>query len=133
MTVQEIRIGNFLNLIDTRGEIYLPFGPVKVYRFNHESICFCDISDEFHKVNRFTEAMVFEFEPIPITEKWLLRFGFKKIDKYTWKRGSWFIYNRKRGFVTGSKNREVKLDHVHVLQNWWYFNNNLKELEIKEL
>jgi hypothetical protein len=65
--------------------------------------------------------------PIPLTEEWLLKFGFKKLDKYTFTLNSWFIYRRKRGFVTGSKRREIKLNSIHELQNWW-FANTKKEL-----
>lgn len=68
--------------------------------------------------------------PIPLTEEWLVKFLWRKIDKYTFSKDGWFIYNRKRGFVTGSKNREVKLVSVHDLQNWYYYNNNKKELHL---
>jgi len=71
------------------------------------------------------------YQSITLTVEWLLKFGFKQIDKYTFVKGKHFIYHRKRGFVTGSTKREVKLNFVHILQNWWYFNNNLEEL-IKE-
>ena len=70
-----------------------------------------------------------EIEPIPLTEEWLLRFGFKQLDKYTWLKNGWFVYNRKRGFVTGSKKREIKLSFVHKLQNWYYLTG--EELTIK--
>lgn len=70
-----------------------------------------------------------KLKPIPLTEEWLLKFNWKRLDKYTYSLGKWFIYKRKRGFVTGSKNREVTLDYVHELQNWWFVNNKF-DLEI---
>lgn len=63
-------------------------------------------------------------DPIILTEDWLIRFGWKKIDRYTFNLKGWFIYSRKRGLVTGSKKRELKLNHVHQFQNWWFGNNN---------
>jgi hypothetical protein len=77
-----------------------------------------------------TTVTIDEIEPIPLTGEILEKFGFKKLDKYTFNKGGWFVYNRKRGFVTGSKNRELKLDSVHELQNWW-FTNNKEDLKIK--
>jgi len=70
-------------------------------------------------------------KPIPLTEEWLLKCGFRKLDKYTFVKNKWFVYKRKRGFVTASKKREVKLDYVHLLQNWYYFNTNGEELELQ--
>lgn len=69
--------------------------------------------------------------PIPLTEEILLKCGFRKLDKYTFVKNKWFVYKRKRGFVTASKQREVKFDYVHLLQNWYYFNTNGEELEIQ--
>ena len=69
-------------------------------------------------------------EPIPLTEEWLLKFGWKRLDKYTFVKGKWFIYKRKKWFFTGSKKRGRELNHVHTLQNWWNGNTG-QELKIK--
>jgi len=69
---------------------------------------------------------------IPLTEEWLLKFGFKQLDKYTFCLKNLFIYKRKRGFVTGSKKREIKIDYVHKLQNWWFVNIE-EELEYQKI
>jgi hypothetical protein len=72
-----------------------------------------------------------DIEPIPLTEEILLKCGFKQLDKYTFTLNGLFVYNRKRGFVTGSKNKEIKLDSLHDLQNWYYYSSNKIELKIE--
>lgn len=76
-----------------------------------------------------------ELKPIPLTEEWLLKFGFKKGDEWTitiddsqecfeWFYGD-FFYTGGEGVKFG---REIKT--VHQLQNF-YFALTGKELEIK--
>ena len=103
MTVQDLRIGNY---VYDRGTI-VALRPSQLVNIIEGK---------------------YSYEAITLTIEWLLRFGFKQIDKYTFVKGKQFIYHRKRGFVTGSRKREINLDFVHILQNWWYFNNNLTEI-----
>jgi hypothetical protein len=68
-----------------------------------------------------------KYNPIELTEEWLIKFGFRRIDKYTFVINGIFIHMRKRGFVY-SKNLIVKT--VHQLQNlYWCLTG--KELIIK--
>ena len=107
MEVRELRVGNYY-IWKSEGKDYL-------YQVEKR-----DFGSDNYK----------NFYSVSLTEEWLLDFGFKNIDKYTFKKGNWFIYKRKRGFVTGSKQRELKLEYVHLVQNWW-FGNNQSELELK--
>lgn len=106
MNAQELRIGNWVRT---------GVGEEIIYElYTHK----CAVGLETASTVRYSEI-----KPIHLTEKWLLKFGFKKIDKYTFVRSGWFVYKRKRGFVSGSKKREIHLDFVHVFQNWWFGNN----------
>ena len=80
------------------------------------------------------DIVVFEddvFTPIPLTEEWLLRFGFKKaplVDKYL---KGYFTYDSKLKYFTyftdiedgGYENiiiQKEKLKYVHQLQNLYF-------------
>lgn len=115
MDAKELRILNFLDFSGTAIAINAGF--------------ICDFDYSQRNPERQDAVDFDNVKPIPLDEEWLLRFGWKKIDKYTFNLKGWFIYNRKRGLVTGSKNREIKLESVHQFQNWWFGNNNY-DLEI---
>ncbi len=76
----------------------------------------------------FYEGRMEDIEPIPLTEKWLLDFGFKKFGKDTFYLGKVKIHHRKRGFVIAK--RYADINYVHQLQNL-YFALTKKELTIK--
>jgi hypothetical protein len=68
-------------------------------------------------------------EPIPLTEEWLLKFGFCKFKNYNdFSKGGIIIHGRKRGFVLRKSVPDIK--YVHQLQNL-YFALTGEELEIK--
>jgi len=71
-----------------------------------------------------------KYKPIPLTEEWLLKFGFKKWNSkgITYSKGVLIIHLRKRGFVINKRFVEPK--HVHQLQNLYYALTG-KELSIK--
>ena len=66
-------------------------------------------------------------KPIPITEEWLIKFGFKKLGKDTFYLGAIKIHKRNRGFVIAK--RYVDILYIHQLQNL-YFALTGKELTI---
>jgi hypothetical protein len=67
-------------------------------------------------------------EPIPLTEEWLVKFGFKPLVK-DWQIKGLIIHARKRGFVVN--NRIPILKTVHQLQNL-YFALTGEELTLKQ-
>ena len=67
--------------------------------------------------------------PIPLTEEWLLRFGFKKGVKYWSYNG--FDVDFKEWFGFNKMVAKSPLKHVHQLQNL-YFSITGEELTIKE-
>ncbi len=68
-------------------------------------------------------------DPIKLTEKWLIDFGFKKIQK-DWYLNHFFIHTRKRGFVWRASTPNIK--YVHQLQNL-YFAVKGKHLVLNEI
>ena len=129
LSAKDLRIGNYINGIYSDYE-----------NDDLEDRCRVLALDETgelleHKIwaesQKSNTEYFFGFKPIPLTEEWLIKFNWKRLDKYTFTLNGWFIYKRKRGFVTGSKKRETLLLYVHNLQNWWY-GNNMYELEIKQ-
>lgn len=61
-----------------------------------------------------------DYRPIPITEEWLLKFGFEKDNDY----GFWTSPNPKfivdENFVLCDIDITVAVKHVHQLQNLYY-------------
>jgi hypothetical protein len=68
------------------------------------------------------------FEPIPLTEEWLLKFEFKRFSKDFSKKGI-IIHTRKRGYVLRKSVPDIL--YVHQLQNL-YFALTGQELEFKQ-
>lgn len=109
MKVSELRIGN-----------WLIYSPDETWSEVIEVL-----ESDFHY------SVYKDFEPIPLTEEWLKRFGFEK-DATDW----WYIgesiglkrYNDET-FKAYVPNVDVK--HVHQLQNL-YFALTGEELELKE-
>ena len=57
------------------------------------------------------------FNPIPLTEEWLLKFGFKPFVK-DWSLHGVVIHTRKRGFVL--RKSVPIIQYVHQLQNLYF-------------
>lgn len=79
------------------------------------------------------------FEPIPLTEEWLLKFGFDKVlprnDKIYYRLNDYFVIEDSRVFLLGDDAFEIlklrqEIKYVHQLQNL-YFALTGEELTIK--
>lgn len=74
-----------------------------------------------------------DYEPIPLTEEWLLKFGFIKVME----KGNYITYSNKTKRIGMYKNycimrgHGVTFNYVHQLQNL-YFALTRTELEIKQ-
>lgn len=119
MKASELRLPNLI--IDRHKEVV----EVRLTRILH------DYYDE--------EYMNDHFSPIPLTEEWLLKFGFRKIDayncyilngllRYNVDNNKWFIETPDGPFE--SYWVEVPLTYVHQLQNL-YFALTGEELTVK--
>jgi hypothetical protein len=108
MTSKDLRIGNWVKWGD--GIIQFELG-----MFNREDIIYA--------------------EPIPLTEEWLLRMGFEKLNQHYWSLNGFnyqMIFSNNSLDVHKRKYLIKNVKHVHSLQNL-YFALTGQELEIKEI
>jgi hypothetical protein len=145
MKLQDLRIGNYLTIDGvlvrvrsvysfTNGSFKNNEGTVEAYRY--------DSIFEPKKIS----AGINRFEPILLTEDWLVKFGFKKEMDGSWVLNNLAIFLDKRfkenvflmiieGGVFGgelwNKLQNIKLKHVHQLQNLYFALTN-QELTIKK-
>ena len=136
MKANELRIGNKIIGVYSDGE-----------NDELEDICTVLALDETGEINGHkiwvessnSNAEIFsEFKPIPLTEEWLIRFGFDNLGKFGWGIGDFHIENTKnlRGkykykycFRTISR-KIIRVTTVHQLQNMFYILTG-KELRTK--
>lgn len=96
------------------------------------------------------DTFAHEYEPIPLTEEWLLKFGVEKINETKWKIteaitlsypydfNRWDVLEPLRNMNTGEWINNVNtgsgiriISYVHQLQNLWFALHG-QELEVKE-
>jgi len=139
MKVRELRIGNLVKCtLDAASEInetcHIEDRPSLINN-EHFEILKVDVSGDLEILIGIEpiEVELKEIDPIPLTEEWLIKFGFKNWgDKYTWStkaRGGVIVHKRKRGWVV-RKNMPI-IEYVHQLQNI-YFALTGKELKTNE-
>jgi hypothetical protein len=58
-------------------------------------------------------------KPIPLTEEWLLKFGFKKENNFTWGNLKMELKQKEDGFSIWL-GADLYLEHVHQLQNLYF-------------
>ena len=116
----ELRVGNLVTINETA----LHFDGAG----KDETFCISEIKEEVVKFKGFhTSELYSGIEPIPLTEEWLLKFGFKPFCN-DWSKKALIIHTRKRGFVIKRSIPIIK--SVHQLQNL-YFALTGTELTIK--
>ncbi len=127
MKANELRIGNFVST-----------------RFENKSFVVTGIRNQHTKDGDFEliflsngkSFLPVHIEPIPLTEEWLLKFGFKqkKLDSYfdttKWSDGKNIITVNTDLFVTMESTFHKRAEYVHTLQNL-YFALTGEELTIK--
>jgi hypothetical protein len=135
MKAAELRIGNLVDVINRHHAVHMPYGFVKKIGEIH-----------FFKVRLYEHDKPFAIQPltemhdiadlslIPLTEQWLLKFGFQTDNiTYSIDGGILTIANTKEGFrhlLFGSfTDKGVHLKSVHQLQNL-YFALTGKELQV---
>ena len=125
MTARELRIGNYIDRNGLMEVRVISQSGVKIY--DH--------------VNNIFPPTFFDFDenikPIPLTEEWLLKFGFKK-DGTNYQKGWFYLHgNNRTGTIDfllnepySNKYNATVLQFVHQLQNL-YFALTGNELTIK--
>jgi len=123
MKAEELRIGNVIST---------PYGVGNVYGINHECV----------QITILDDKTVFDFDleeckPIPLTEEWLLKFGFVNRYSNVWmkednERENVFEFDDNNLYFTAEEgvNYSVAINNIHQLQNF-YFALTDTELTIK--
>lgn len=69
----------------------------------------------------FEKIVIPFYEPIPLNEEWLLKFGFEKKDCRFWQSGYFVLHQDLDGnLVYKSRSLEIDVKHVHQLQNLYF-------------
>ena len=109
MKAEELRIGNFIIVSNPSSPIYLSKKPtVEICNYHH-------ISD----ICKGDEDWV--YEPVPLTEQWLIDFGFVKCsvsDAYNSHHLT--IYKEDGSFWSDVITFGLEIKHVHQLQNLFF-------------
>ena len=125
MEVKELRIGNYVH--HNKGWSY---------RCGGRDFDFIWNESDWHALGECTLDLS-NIKPIPLTEEWLVKFGFDYVKEVMGYADSLhLICNHKEGFCfipfcTNDKDCHIILKHVHQLQNL-YFALTGEELKIKQ-
>jgi len=99
MKANELRIGNWIDYKNT--------------------VCQYDASD-FWEAENNTQFLELFVKPIPLTEEWLLKFGFKSVNGYPFKMLCGYIKIRNGIWFFKYYNLDIELKYVHQLQNLYF-------------
>jgi hypothetical protein len=120
MKASALRIGNYL---------FVPgIGRKVIVSAIFKSHFVCEDKDGI----RFEESIRINYQPIPLTEEWLLKFGFENWDKNKWidSNSVLSISKNEDNFLCFFNQRHIDIFYVHQLQNL-YFAITGEELTIK--
>ena len=115
MKASELRIGNYVSIISKEPE-YLKIEGTKIYDDQSDEDCV-----RLESFDYWTD--VEDIEPIPLTEDWLLKFGFEydqlcwNLDsKISWGNGVFKFSQEQRGSTIF-----LHCQYVHQLQNLFFY------------
>lgn len=105
---QELRIGNWINSS-------AHFGEIQVSAILKDGVNPFDWGQGNHCIH-FYDTIA----PIKITEEWLINFGFESFDLRFRHLGNFVIHNEGENFFYKTRTTEIKIKHVHQLQNLYF-------------
>tara|TARA_R110000796_G_scaffold95908_2_gene201357 strand:- start:694 stop:1041 length:348 start_codon:yes stop_codon:yes gene_type:complete len=115
MEAKELRIGNWIKY------------NFKMQGWNDVQVC----ANDFHNGFRDDKFVSINYKPIPLTEEWLVKFGFEKLkgwdDMFYFEIDDFQIYEYN---VSGYEYDDFNIKNVHQLQNLYFALTN-EELTIK--
>ena len=131
MEAKELRINNYIT--DNFGDTF------KISGVTESGICIDGFGEaEMTGMNALMSLSIDNFKPIPLTEEWLLKFGFIEDSIGYWYGNDMtsydFVDREDKGFmlvVAQCEHKDTYIKHVHQLQNL-YFALIGEELTIKE-
>lgn len=101
MKANELRIGNYVKL---------PYGVEDVV----------NVGDPEGGGDTVNGYRIEKCKPIPLTEEWLIKFGFEKTSLHYLKKDGFIIQSEKDYFECFLGNVVVKLQYLHQLQNLYF-------------
>ena len=141
MESKDLRIGNYISCTDFECMDEVPTELSekydKVLRIYDNVIQWNSISDD---ISYYSATDINYVDPIPITEEWLLSFGFKKSAAEKYRKFSfvidwWYDSNKYMyGWIDFDNvllAPDIKIEYVHQLQNLYYALTG-EELELKK-
>ena len=101
MKANELRIGNWIQFRHTETPVRITLGDF---------------------VREYNDEHLEDYEPIPLTEEWLVRFGYVKSKElnYFWEDNNLTIWFADSGFYIESCIGKLRIKHVHQLQNLYF-------------
>jgi len=128
--IEELRIGNYISFINRNGEYHIPSThPLKIYSISVFKVEVCQINENFAEVEKMTILDVNDLVGIPITEKWLIKLGFKFLGLMNFYGIDLFddicliaIPDGKAIAISQLKCKDINIDckFVHQLQNLYF-------------
>lgn len=118
--VQELRIGNLFNIIDRSREVHLPsnligkvggIGRFDVFLYRHDQ--------PFYVQDKNWYIPIADLSPIPLTEEWLVKFGFEIETKYS----------HSMGYKKNYKVYRKDLFTYNGIQAAWWFDNKVLRIQ----
>lgn len=140
MKTNELRIGNYVDVVNRSGEVHLPFNIVKkIGRISFFEVDLYDYDKPFATQGLNWTVNDNDLSPIPLTEGWLEKFGLVKHGEETESYELDYTYYHQNGsdtysladdFGDGTITYIGACEYVHQLQNL-YFALTGEELTIK--
>ena len=128
MEAKELRIGNYILDYEAEPEVSIYWKVEEIQRLSNDKALNQTLGVTYRKGSCWT----CDPEPIPLTEEWLVKFGFDNLGAYGWGIGYFHIRFRNiHKFYFPLENRLVRIKHVHQLQNVFRALTN-EELTIKQ-
>ena len=126
MKANELRIGNYVN-VPTKEQC-----PFRIDAFEYCSEQFIKVAQEIEISGTQIHPLTWyggDLEPIPLTEEWLLKFGFERLGsgRFDFKTFTYYLHD---GSFYNKTSRLCTIKYVHQLQNL-YFALTGEELTIK--
>ena len=118
----ELRIGNYINTINRGSEVHLPDDIVFIIQKLGSKCELCRIDKKPWEEIKLPEIPYYDLSPIPLTEEWLLKFGFEwKIQHQGFYNGRFKIDEKyKEGYRLYFGGEKIDVKHVHQLQNLYF-------------
>jgi hypothetical protein len=115
MKANELRIGNCLFVLGIDREVIVS----AIFKTHY-------VCEDYNGI-RFEESLRINYHPIPLTEEWLLKFGFEKTMSWTYVKDlvgklKLVYYLGEKGWSIGFKSYSdfPNLKYVHQLQNLYF-------------